>query len=242
MFGGIKALTDVNISLMSGEWLGIIGPNGSGKTTFLNVLSGVYRPSSGHVAVAGKNINALAPSKRGMHGIVRTFQHPQLAGSLTILENIMIGQRLSAGGDRINEAQLRKRALAAAEQFGCAAHCHQLPDEAPYGVRKIAEIARASIAHAKILLLDEPAAGLSQDERSELKEALRTFAKHQPETGVFLIEHDVSFVAALCQNIVVLTSGAVLASGPTEAILADEAVKLAYLGRSGGKKGDGARV
>ncbi|MGW6460982.1 ABC transporter ATP-binding protein [Streptomyces sp. NPDC055078] len=230
-FGGVKALDDVDITLEPGARLGLIGPNGSGKTTLLNVLSGVYRASAGSIVIGSKEMIRTGPGARARRGVVRTFQHPQLAPSLTILENTVIGARLgrrftgSKGG-----GELRRRAVETLELFGCGGHLHHLPDEAPYGIRKMAEVARAAVADPPVMLLDEPAAGLSAQDRQELVEALKEFGQRRPRTALCLVEHDVPLVSSLCDRLMVLNAGRLLSRGDTEAVLGNSEVRAAYLG------------
>jgi branched-chain amino acid transport system ATP-binding protein len=232
-FGGVKALQGVSATVETGRWLGLIGPNGSGKSTLLNVMSGIYRPTAGTLTLDGANIATDSPRSRSTAGVVRTFQHPQLAASLTLAENVAIGaalglRRLGASAPSMTPL---KRAQLALDAFNCSDFADVLPAEAPYGVRKIAEVARAATAEPSVLLLDEPAAGLSSDERIELVEALRGFGERHPDTAVCLVEHDVPLVRMLCPELVVLNAGRVLRSGAAEDVLADEEVRTAYLGQ-----------
>ncbi|MFF0105911.1 ABC transporter ATP-binding protein [Streptomyces hirsutus] len=232
-FGGVKALDGVDIALEPGARLGLIGPNGSGKTTLLNVLSGMYRADAGSIVIGSREMVRTGPGRRARRGVVRTFQHPLLAPSLTILENVMVGARLSRrflpapdgpGGD------VRTRCVEMLGLFGCSDHVHQLPGEAPYGIRKMAEVARAAVAGPPVLLLDEPAAGLSSSERRELVRALKEFGDRHPRSALCLVEHDVPLVSALCDRLMVLNAGALLSSGETTAVLRDDRVRAAYLG------------
>jgi ABC-type branched-subunit amino acid transport system ATPase component len=230
-FGGVDALKQVTVDAAPAQWLGLIGPNGSGKTTLLNVLSGLYAPRAGTVELNGTDITHARPANRARLGVVRTFQHPQLAGSLTVLENVLVGSRLAAArhGRRRPDAE---RARALLESFGCGQWADVLPDEAPYGVRKIAEVVRAAAAEPRVLLLDEPAAGLNQEERDELISSLLTFRTAEPDTIVCLVEHDVPLVTRLCLALAVLNAGAVIATGDAAEVLALPAVREAYLGQS----------
>lgn len=231
-FGGVHALDEIEIGLPKGTRLGLIGPNGSGKTTLLNVLSGVYRATAGSILIDGREIVAAGPAKRARMGIVRTFQHPQLASSLTIRENVMLGAGLS---ERMSGRRRRPGAWgvdAALEMFRCAEFGNRLPDEVPYGIRKMAEVARAAAAGPELLLLDEPAAGLSGDERVELVSALEDFTVAHPSTSMCLVEHDVPLVAQLCPEVLVLNAGRMLNHGVTATVLQDPKVREAYLGTS----------
>ncbi len=231
-FGGVHALREVDVTLQPGRRLGLIGPNGSGKTTLLNVLSGVYRATSGAIGFQGRPIDRLGPGARARLGIVRTFQHPQLAASLTIAENVRLGAALGRRVHGRSAADETARVGAALELFGCAAYAEGLPDEVPYGVRKMAEVARAAAVEPVVLLLDEPAAGLSREERAELIAAIEAYYGEHPQTALCLVEHDVPLVTALCPELLVLAAGQRLASGPAEEVVRDEQVRVAYLGEN----------
>jgi len=228
-FGGVTALNAVDLAMAEGDHLGLIGPNGSGKTTLLNVLSGVYLATSGTLHLEGTELTNRRAAARARLGIVRTFQHPQLAASLTLLENVQIGERLGrrrgAGGSRMGT---RSRELL--ELFGGAAYGHLLPEEAPYGAVKLAEVARAAAARPRILLLDEPAAGLSAEERQELVAALRRYRDSHPSLALCLVEHDVPLVSSVCDRLLVLNAGTAIVDGDPQVVLADSRVRDAYLG------------
>lgn len=241
-FGGVKALDDVDITLGPGTRLGLIGPNGSGKTTLLNVLSGMYRASAGSIVIGSREMIRTGPGARARHGIVRTFQHPHLAPSLTILENVVIGARLARRFPMTPDGPPfdgQRRSLEMLELFGCGGHLHHLPAEAPYGIRKMAEVARAAVSGPPVLLLDEPAAGLSATERQELVSALREYGDRHPQSALCLVEHDVPLVSALCEELMVLNAGALLSRGATATVLRDERVRAAYLGPAATDDGTG---
>ncbi|MBM9465703.1 ABC transporter ATP-binding protein [Nakamurella leprariae] len=228
-FSGVDALAQVSFSIGEGVWLGLIGPNGSGKSTMLNVLSGLYRPRAGSVVMNGHDLQAVRARHRIRQGLSRTFQHPQLAASLTILENVMVG----AAHRPTAEAPSPPASDSGAEwlrRLGCDEYAEHLPSEAPYGVQKLAEVARALMSAPSLLLLDEPAAGLSARERVDLVAALKEIRRHRPTLTLCLVEHDVGLVASLCSELAVLSAGRLIANGPTQTVLADEAVKVAYLG------------
>ncbi|GAA1936367.1 hypothetical protein GCM10009797_32470 [Nocardioides hwasunensis] len=224
-FSGVDALSSVSLSVPQGTWMGLIGPNGSGKSTMLNVLSGLYKPRAGAVVVSGSDLGRVPARSRIKHGVCRTFQHPQLAASLTILENVMVGAVRGRGASADDETGLQWLA-----RLGCAEYAEHLPAEVPYGVQKRAEVARALISEPSLLLLDEPAAGLSARERAELVAALREVREVLPDLTLCLVEHDVGLVASVCTELAVLSAGKLIAHGPTDEVLADDAVKLAYLG------------
>ena len=225
-FGGNKALTGVTLALPPGEWHGLIGPNGSGKSTILNVISGVYLPTAGQVLHDGHDITRHKPRRRARAGIVRSFQHPLLAKSLSLADNVALGRnarRRGATGLDTGEAL---------EFLGIARFAEVLPEEAPYGARKLAEIARACVAGPRVLLLDEPAAGLSAEERTELVTALQRLRGQLPDTAVCLVEHDVALVRSVVDRMTVLHTGQVLVDGDPATVLADERVAEVYLGTS----------
>lgn len=225
-FYGVDALADINLVLDRGEWLGLIGPNGSGKSTMLNVLSGLYTPRAGSVMLAGNDLGKMKARNRIKRGLSRTFQHPQLAQSLTILENAQIGATFAE--TKVDDVE--KEAHKWLEELGCGEYAEHLPAEVPYGVQKLCEVARALVASPRVLLLDEPAAGLSAKERVELVSALRAVRQSLPDLTLCLVEHDVGLVASVCEQLAVLSAGKLIAQGVTQSVLADEAVKTAYLG------------
>jgi ABC-type branched-subunit amino acid transport system ATPase component len=224
-FGGVRALNGVSIRLDHGDTVGLIGPNGSGKSTLLNVLTGVYRQSAGSIVFNGRDISRTSARLRGRLGIGRTFQHPQVAASLTLRENVLVAAQLGHLGSSA-QAMSTDEAL---EVFGCSEYAHSLPAHAPYGLLKLLEIARAVVRAPQVLLLDEPAAGLNQEERVELIASLRRY-RATSTTAIGLIEHDVELVRSLCPSLVVLESGRLLAHGPTDEVLRDPRVRDAYLG------------
>lgn len=234
-FGGVKALDAVSIELPVGCWTGLIGPNGSGKTTLLNVLSGVYVPSAGRMRIASTELAGKRSRSIALAGLARTFQHPQLAETLTIRENVLLGGdlRRRRGATRESRATISSRADELLATFGCADYGGHLPAEVPYGVSKTAEIARALLADPAVLLLDEPAAGLSGEERRDLLASFAVLRRHRPELAVCLVEHDVPLVSASCDRLQVLNFGRVIAHGSTSDVLDDESVKTAYLGGPG---------
>lgn len=231
-FGGNKALSAVTLALPPGEWHGLIGPNGSGKSTILNVISGVYLPTAGTVMHEGVDITGHKPRRRARTGIVRSFQHPLLAKSLSLADNVALGlsaRRRGTSGLDVAEAL---------EVLGIDQFAEALPEEAPYGARKLAEIARACVAGPRVLLLDEPAAGLSAEERVELVTALRRLRAQLPDAAVCLVEHDVALVRSVVDRMTVLHTGQVLRSGDPATVLADERVAEVYLGTSVSKRAE----
>jgi branched-chain amino acid transport system ATP-binding protein len=237
-FGGVRALDEAFLELGEGSWTGLIGPNGSGKSTLLNVLSGVNRPQGGEVLLHGESITRSQRRARARLGIARTFQHPQLADTLTIAENVDLGRdlrRRRSSGPVPATADIL-------DLLGILGHGAQLPAVVPYGVRKLAEVARAIASGPSFLLLDEPAAGLSAAERSELIEALGRLRERRPEVAVCLVEHDVALVSAVVDQVVVLDVGRVLTTGATAEVFADPRVRDVYLGRAAGGASSGHTI
>ncbi len=237
-FGGLTALFGVSLAVEGAEVVGVIGPNGAGKTTLFNVVSGYVRPSAGRILVDGQAQRRLRPYDLPRLGIARTLQGTGLLGGLTVLENVMAGAtvRSRAGvaasllglpRSSRDERRLRERAHAALERVGVDDVASRLPGTLPYAVAKRVALARALAAHPRLLLLDEPAGGLSHAERDDLRVLLRSLRE---EMGVLLVEHDVDLVMGTCDRIVVLDFGRVIAEGPPEVVRADPAVAEAYLG------------
>ncbi|HEX6930925.1 MAG TPA: ABC transporter ATP-binding protein [Streptosporangiaceae bacterium] len=237
-FGGLTALDAVSLAAESGQVTGIIGPNGAGKTTLLNVLCGFVRPDSGAILFGGNELTGLRPHRLASLGIARTLQGVGLFSGLSVLENVMIGATVHAragfwsgllglrGSDR-DEAQLRDRAMAALEQVGAAAHAHAMPGTLAYGVRKRVALARALAAQPRLLLLDEPASGLSEQELPELGGLISRLSAGMT---LVVIEHRMDLMMSVCDTIAVLDFGRVIATGTPAHVQADPAVTAAYLG------------
>lgn len=229
-FGGVQALTSISITLREGEWCGLVGPNGSGKTSSLNVLSGFYKPQEGSVRYRGVDILGKRPNRRERLGIVRTFQHPVLSSRLSLVDNVLIGAEYPGGATRRSRTEKLELAHEILVRLDCGDVAGQAASEVSYGIRKRVEIARALISRPSVLLLDEPAAGLSQNEREDVIEALRRLRAQDRQLAAIVVEHDVRFVAALCESAVALDFGSVLTSGPIDEVLADRRVRSAFLG------------
>ncbi len=232
-FGGLQALDRVSLAVPGESRVtGVIGPNGAGKTTLFNVVCGFVRPQSGTLAWKGRPLRRHRPHDLARLGIARTLQGLGLFPGLTVLENVMAGARpgfapaLLALGGRA-EREHRARALAVLDLLGAADAAGRLPDQLPYGVRKRVALARALFAEPELLLLDEPAAGLSDPEIGELADLVRSLA-----IPVVLVEHHMDLVMEVCDDVAVLDFGRLIAHGPPGVIRADPAVIDAYLGEA----------
>ena len=239
-FGGLRAVDDVNIEIKKGELYGLIGPNGAGKTTFFNLLTGVYKPTSGKIYLYGEDITGKAPAEVNRMGIARTFQNIRLFNSLTVLENVMVGLSNQIGCNaaqsifrlprhKKSEKEFEERALELLKLFKLDEFKDYKAANLPYGKQRRLEIARAMATNPKLLLLDEPAAGMNPHETEELMEDI-AFIRKEFDITILLIEHDMSLVSGICENVTVLNFGTELASGETAKVLADPAVVKAYLG------------
>ncbi|PRX97399.1 ABC transporter ATP-binding protein [Allonocardiopsis opalescens] len=237
-FGGVVALRDVSLTAAPNTVTGIIGPNGAGKTTLYNALCGLVRADSGRISWRGTPLLGRRPDELAGLGVARTLQGMNLFPLMTVAENVMVGaDRLARGGTlaaltglgRVgrDERRLRARALDALAEFGVAHLAEALPPSLPFGLRKRVALARALAADPDLLLLDEPAGGLSAEEIAELAERIRGFRERMT---VLLVEHHMDMVMDVCDHIAVLNFGRVIAAGPPEAIRADAAVTEAYLG------------
>ena len=239
-FGGLRAVDDVNIEIKKGELYGLIGPNGAGKTTFFNLLTGVYKPTSGKIYLHGKDITGKAPADVNRMGIARTFQNIRLFNSLTVLENVMVGLAnqipcnmvqsvLRLPRHKKSEKEFEARALELLELFQLTEFKDYLAANLPYGKQRKLEIARAMATNPTLLLLDEPAAGMNPHETEELMQDI-AFIRKKFDITILLIEHDMSLVSGICENVTVLNFGTELASGETAKVLSNPAVVKAYLG------------
>lgn len=225
-FGGLMALSEINFTVNPGEFVAVIGPNGAGKSTFLNVLTGLILPSDGKVTFDGKDITRLATHRRVGAGLGRTFQHGRLYARLSVLENVMVGAAIRS--DR-SEAKLRELSLGMLDRMGLAGEAARPIDTLSYGQRRMVELCRSLACEPKVLLLDEPAAGLNSGEVELLMTRL-TALRAENKLAVVLIEHNMGMVMRLAQRILVLNFGCRIAEGTPAEIQTNPAVLSAYLG------------
>lgn len=234
-FGGIVAAKDVSLRLERGARHALIGPNGAGKTTFVNLLTGVLRPTGGRILLEGEEITTLAPNERVRRGMARTFQINQLFGDLTPLETVALAvlERLGAGGDWWRSPAMRHDLTGELAEllgrFRLADVMHERTATLPYGRQRLLEIALACACKPRVLLLDEPMAGVPAGESAEI---LDTLAALPEDVSVLLIEHDMDLVFRFASRISVLVDGALLADGPADEIARDPRVRAAYLGEA----------
>ena len=232
-FGGILASQDVNLAVEQGARHALIGPNGAGKTTVINLLSGVLRPSAGRIVLEGRDITGLAPHERVRLGMARTFQINQLFLDLTPLESIglVVSERLGSGADwwRLvgSKSSVIDEIVEIAERFRLGDVMHERTAILPYGKQRLLEIALAFACRPRVLLLDEPAAGVPEAERQEL---LTTIEELPNDVTVLLIEHDMDLVFSFADRISVLVNGALFVDGAPEDVARDPRVKAVYLG------------
>ena len=227
-FGGLKAVDDVSFSVLRGEVHALIGPNGSGKTTMLNVLSGIYAATAGRVVLAGRDVSILPPYARTAAGMGRTFQNIRLFRSMTALENVIIGAEHPGNDIAAGHAALVERARAALAFVGLEARAHERVTGFSYGHQRLIEIARALAGNPTLLLLDEPAAGLTSTEKQGLRDLLKRIAAKG--LTILIIDHDMTLVAEVAQRITVLNFGRRIADGVAADVLRQPDVIAAYLG------------
>lgn len=240
-FGGIKAVRDVTFNVKEHELLGLIGPNGAGKTTVFNMISGFYQADSGDIIFSGARLNDLKPDAVNKSGIARTFQNIRLFGQLSVLDNVQLALQqktkiawmaciFRTKKYLAYEADLKKESLELLKIFNLDIYAHELASSLSYGFQRKLEIVRALATKPKLLILDEPAAGMNQTETDELKDLI-LFIKKRFQLTVLLIEHDMKFVMSCCERIVVLNRGHKIADDIPAAIKANHDVIEAYLGK-----------
>lgn len=226
-FGSVIAASNVSFELDAGRIVGLIGPNGAGKTTLLNLISGFYTPRAGTISLRGENISKMKPDEIARRGIRRTFQHNRLFSGLTALENVIVGCHHKV---RASASELHQHACDQLERVGLRDWAHRYPHELPYAYQRRVEIARALASAPSVLLLDEPAAGMHADERQRLIDIVRGVAASG--VAVLIIEHDMALVGALCERVLVLNFGTLIAEGTFDEVRNVPEVRRAYLGRA----------
>ena len=224
-FGGVKAVQDVSMSLLKGEVRGLIGPNGAGKSTLVNLISGLLRQSSGTMILNGVSLDHLSAHKRAQMGIGRTFQNLRVFASLTVQQNIDVALNIAKTGAQ-GHAEFVQSAI---EKFDLVERLHMRAGSLAYGYLRRLEIVRALALKPKLLMLDEPAAGMNEIETAALGEAL-VWLSNQNNCAILVIDHDLKFIMALCDNITVLNMGQVIAEGKPSEVSNNRHVIDAYLG------------
>lgn len=247
VFGGLCAVSDASFDLFEGDLVGLIGPNGAGKTTMFNMVSGIYTPTSGQICFWDKddkvhNINKFDPARLNKLGIARTFQNIRLFGELSVKDNVLIAlhnQRRVSVFDvlfrtpkfRRDEQLMSEKAMNLLELFKISGKTEEKAKNLPYGEQRKLEIVRALASNPKLLLLDEPAAGMNPQETKELMELI-AFIRSEFKLTILLIEHDMKLVMGICEKIMVLNYGRIIATGTPDEIRANPEVVKAYLGNN----------
>ena len=239
-FGGLKAVDDFSITIEKGQLYGLIGPNGAGKTTVFNLLTGVYKPNEGIIKLDGEDITGKKTIDINKAGIARTFQNIRLFKELSVLDNVKVGLHNHHKYSTLSgilrlpsyykvEKEMDERAMELLKVFDLDKEFDYKASNLPYGKQRKLEIARALATEPKLLLLDEPAAGMNPNETAELMKTIR-FVRDHFDMTVLLIEHDMKLVSGICERLTVLNFGHMLAEGPTSEVLSNPEVIKAYLG------------
>ncbi len=239
-FGGLRAVDEFNVKIEKGSLYGLIGPNGAGKTTIFNLLTGVYKPTDGTIILDGKNITGKNTIHINRCGIARTFQNIRLFSNLSVIDNVKVGLQnhykysTAEGIFRLpryfgKEKEMDKKAIELLKVFDLDKEADFLASGLPYGKQRELEIVRALATQPKLLLLDEPAAGMNPNETAELMETIR-FVRDNFDMTILLIEHDMSLVSGICERLSVLNFGRLLCEGETSEVLSNPEVIKAYLG------------
>lgn len=239
-FGGLKAVDDFSITIEKGQLYGLIGPNGAGKTTIFNLLTGVYKPDGGRILLDGKDITGHKAIQINQAGIARTFQNIRLFKELSVLDNVKVGLHNHHKYSTLSgilrlpsyykvEKEMDERAMELLKVFDLDKEFDYKASNLPYGKQRKLEIARALATEPKLLLLDEPAAGMNPNETAELMKTIR-FVRDHFDMTVLLIEHDMKLVSGICERLTVLNFGHMLAEGPISEVLSNPEVIKAYLG------------
>lgn len=239
-FGGLKAVDDFSITIEKGQLYGLIGPNGAGKTTIFNLLTGVYKPDGGRILLDGKDITGHKAIQINQAGIARTFQNIRLFKELSVLDNVKVGLHNHHKYSTLSgilrlpsyykvEKEMDERSMELLKVFDLDKEFDYKASNLPYGKQRKLEIARALATEPKLLLLDEPAAGMNPNETAELMKTIR-FVRDHFDMTVLLIEHDMKLVSGICERLTVLNFGHMLAEGPTSEVLSNPEVIKAYLG------------
>lgn len=239
-FGGLHAVDDFHITIEKGQLYGLIGPNGAGKTTVFNLLTGVYKPDEGIIRLDGKDITGRSTIEVNMAGVARTFQNIRLFKNLSVLDNVKVGLHNHFRYSTLEgilrlpryhkvEKEMNERAMELLKVFDLDGQADFLASNLPYGKQRELEIARALATQPKLLLLDEPAAGMNPNETQDLMKTIR-FVRDNFDVSILLIEHDMKLVSGICEKLTVLNFGRVLAQGDTSEVLNNPEVITAYLG------------
>lgn len=240
VFGGLHAVDDFSLKIEKGQLYGLIGPNGAGKTTVFNMLTGVYKPTSGRITLDGEDITGKSTIEINRKGVARTFQNIRLFNNMTVLDNVKVGLHnqknysVAEGIFRLpryfkEEKEMDEKAISLLSVFDLDKEKDFLASNLPYGKQRKLEIARALATNPKLLLLDEPAAGMNPNETAELMKTIR-FVRDEFDMTILLIEHDMKLVSGICEELTVLNFGKELAHGDTSEVLNHPEVVKAYLG------------